>query len=379
MRLLSILFWFLLGLFVAAAAAIGWYFSDSILKPQPYSLLEEFEIIDAREGLVVLPEPPSDAQFANTRREGVFNLLWEDGYGNLGEVVSEGNGAVTRTLTNIVGQPPSAGDDAQLEAFVFRQNPLDDHGIDYENLFLDGEEGRLRTWWIPGSEDVAVLTLHGRRRGRIAETLRIIPTLVEEGYSVLSLSYRNHSDSDPSRDGFYHYGETEWKDAAVGLAFLKEKGIKRVVLYGFSMGGAVALETLEHYPEGAVPVAALIMDAPLLDPRTVFRLGASNMGLPLANRLADLALFVAGLRAGINWQGLDQRHFASSVDVPTLLITGIEDSTIPIELVDDFAANVPDIEYYRVENADHVESWNENPGMYETWVKTFLATHAPLQ
>ena len=378
MRLLAILFWFLLGLIVAAAAAIGWYFSDSILKPQPYTLLEEFEIIAVAEGQVTLPEPPNDAQFANTRREGVFNLLWHDGYGRLGDVVAEADGSLTRELTNIIGAPPSAGDKAQLEAFIFRQNPLEDHGIAYEALFLNGEEGKLRSWWIPQHEEIAVLMLHGRRRGRIAETLRILPALVAEGYSVLSLSYRNHSDSDPSRDGFYHYGETEWKDVVVGLEFLKEQGIERVVLYGFSMGGAVALETLENYPESAIAVDALIMDAPLLDPRTIFRLGASNMGLPLANRLADLALFVAGLRAGIDWQGLDQRNFASSVDVPTLLITGVEDSTIPLKLVDDFAANVPDIEYHRVENADHVESWNENPEVYETWIKTFLASHAPL-
>ena len=84
MRLLSILFWFLLGLIVAASVAIGWYFSDSILRPQPYSLLEEFEIVDVAEGAVILPEPPNDAQFANTRREGVFNLIWENGYGRLG-------------------------------------------------------------------------------------------------------------------------------------------------------------------------------------------------------------------------------------------------------------------------------------------------------
>jgi hypothetical protein len=267
-----------------------------------------------------------------------------------------------------------------MEGLIFLRNPLEDHGIAYEELALTGKVGALQAWWMPGDKDTAILLLHGRRRGNIHETMRVMPTVVDMGYSVLALSYRNHSQSDPSPDGFYHYGASEWEDALTGLEFLQAKGIKQAVLYGFSMGGAVALETLKHLPEGGVPkITALMMDSPLLDPRTVFRLGAANMGLPLADQLTDWAMMIAALRAGINWKNLDQRFYADTINLPVLLIAGTADTTIPIALVDSFANRVKTIDYRRLEGVEHVEGWNQSAAAYEGWLRAFLQKAAPLQ
>jgi pimeloyl-ACP methyl ester carboxylesterase len=188
----------------------------------------------------------------------------------------------------------------------------------------------------------------------------------------LAVAYRNHGQSVDSPDGLYHYGDTEWQDVVEGMKFLKERGVQKVILYGFSMGASVALETFERYKEDP-QVIGMILDSPLLDPYEVFLLGAKDAGLPLANVLTRGAMLVGSWRAGgINWAGLDQRKIAPDVKIPVLLFGATADTTIPIALVDEFASLLPDVEYHRLEGVEHVESWNHDPVQYETWVKEFL-------
>jgi uncharacterized protein len=386
--LISIVLFFV-ALALVGLAAVGWVFSNSILQVQPYGLQPEFEILGVTSTSVTLPEPPNNNQFAATRREGVYNLRWGDAnllttttnvasemtlnYGRLGKILSDEGGRVVRELTVTAGEPPKVGDGARLESFVFLRNPKEDRDIDYEELRLEGDAGELQAWWIDQKADTAVVMVHGRRRGTIQETLRIMPTLVREGFSVLAVAYRNHGDSAMSPDGFYHYGETEWQDVETALTFLASKDVKNVILYGFSMGAEVVLETYERY-KSAPQVRAIILDAPFLDTRTIFQNSARKMNLPLPNLLTEWAMFVAKLRSGINWQSLDQRSLAPNIRVPVLLFAGTADSTIPIALVDDFASKVPDIEYHRLEGVEHVESWNHNPEQYEAWLREFLQT-----
>ncbi len=364
---------------------VGWYFSNAVLVPKPYGLMPEFEVLAVGNGTVTLPAPAADAapetlpQFARTRVQGLYNLLWADGYGRLGEIVDDDGERVERRLELIDGTLPAVGTPARIDVTIFRHDPLRDHGIAFEERTLQGQAGQLAGWWIDQGSDTAVLMLHGRRRADRTETLRILPTVVAEGTSVLVLAYRNHDVSDPSPDGFFHYGASEYQDALTGLAFLAGEGVSRVILYGFSMGGAVALETVKRWPSAGPSLEGLVLDSPMLDPRSVFRQGARAMGLPLADRLADLALFVARLRAGIDWNALDQRRTAADLKVPLLLIAGSGDTTIPVTLTDDFVARlqVP-VEYHRLDGVEHVEGWNHDPDAYQGWVGAFLARLEPV-
>jgi uncharacterized protein len=386
-RLLISLGLFFGALALAGLAAVGWLFSNSILQVQPYGLQSEFEILGVTTTTVTLPEPPNTNQFADTRREGIYNLRWGDAtilstnmnvasdvslnYGRLGKIISDEGGRVIRELTVTAGEPPKVGDGARLESFIFLRNPKEDLGIDYEDLQLTSDAGKLQAWWIDQKADTAVIMVHGRRRGTINETLRAIPTILNEGYSVLAMAYRNHGDSALSPDRFFHYGESEWQDVGAAIDFLEGKGVKNIILYGFSMGAEVVLETFQRYQSG-LQVKAIILDAPFLDPRTIFQNSARRMNLPVSNLITNWAMIVAKLRSGINWQSLDQRLTASQINVPVLLFAGTADSTIPIALIDEFASKVPDIEYHKNEGVEHVESWNHDPEQYEAWLKAFL-------
>ena len=413
----------ILLLLLAGLTVLLWVMSNRFLVPEPYALKPEFELGTVAQGQageyeVALPVLENPNQFAEVDKDGIFNLLWEDGYGSLGPVTRQGDGWVVRPVSDIVGIPPREGVPARLDTGIYKRNPQEDHGIPYEELRLQSDAGDLRAWWMEGGGERAVLMLHGRRRGDLSqrqvrrpeqreqrrhpvpadageqdrleaaaraggehgrrrgdltETLRITPTLVDEGWSVLSVAYRNHDRSAPSPDGFYHYGQAEYRDALAGLDFLALQGVREVVLYGFSMGGAVSLETIKRWPADGPRLLGLVMDAPLLDPRTVFAHVALRGTPSIPGPLVDMALFMARLRSGIDWKELDQRRYADQLEVPVLLITGTADDTIPVSLVDEFAERVRSpITYLRLDGAEHVEAWNRYPTEYEGAVREFL-------
>jgi uncharacterized protein len=369
-----------------AVGGVAWYFSDSILIPQPYGLMPEFEVIASDTTTVTLPLPPSDAQFADTTRKGVYNLLWEGGYGRLDAALRQDDTSLTRSYQPTVGDLPQTGDPARLDAFIYLRDPKQDHGLEFEDVRVTSDIGELHGWWLAedltGEDDIAVLMLHGRRRSSRLETLRIMPLLRELGYPVLSLAYRNHDSSPPSPDGFFHYGASEWRDALAGLRFLQEQGAERVVIYAYSMGGAVTLETIERWEDDLPTLTAIIIDAALLDPRAVFELGAAAAGLPLPAFFTDVTMRLASLRAGIDWASLDQPNTVDSLLAPLLMIHGTADSVVPVRVADDFferlRANNQSVRYERVDGVEHGEAWNQDPEQYESWISDFLSQHAPL-
>lgn len=329
---------------------------------------------------VVLPAPPPDPpQHADTRLRGAFGLVWEGGHGVLGDVLADAGGRVVRSLTMVAGVAPRPGVPARMDAFYYRRDPARDHGIAFQDLRLDGPAGKLAAWYVPpdpGERAVAgtaVLALHGRRRGERSETLRALPAFHEVGAPVLALSYRNHDASDASPDGFYHYGTSEWQDAIVGARALAERGAKRIVVFGISMGGAVALEAAKCWPSDLPPLVGLILDSPLVDPEAAVRTAARRARLPFPAAFARAVMLVARWRAGIDLAALRQVDGVARWHAPVLLIAGTHDTTVPIETIDAFAAALhAPLAYRRLDGVQHVEAWNHDPVRYGAWLRAFV-------
>ncbi|MEJ2667998.1 MAG: alpha/beta fold hydrolase [Deinococcales bacterium] len=364
--------------------ALVWRGSSLLLVPRPYALMPEFTVLGYAEGEVTLPQPRSPRQFADTRREGVYALLWRGGHGRLGAIVRDDAGGVVRPLSIVCGAPPRAGEPARMDNFIYRRDPRQDLQLPFEDVTVESDVGELAGWWLaggPGSE-TAVLVVHGRRRGERSETLRALPAVVAAGCGALVLAYRNHRDAPPSPDGLYHYGETEAADVMAGVRFLAERGARRVALFGFSMGAAAGLEAVKRWPPDAPVLTGLVFDSPLVDPAASTVARIENAGMPFPRAWARASLMAAAWRSGVHWPSLDQRRSAERVRVPVLLIAGTRDRTVPIAVVDDFAARLAGpVRYRRVEGADHVEAWNLDPEAYAAWVRDFLTetlgTRAP--
>jgi len=123
--------------------------------------------------------------------------------------------------------------------------------IQADEIFLTTEDGvRIHAFWLesPGA-DRAILFLHGNA-GNASHRLPNADLLRRLGSHVLVLDYRGYGRSEgrPTERGLY-------ADARAGLAHLvEERGIpeRRSVLFGRSLGGAVAVDLAQGRPLAGV-------------------------------------------------------------------------------------------------------------------------------
>jgi hypothetical protein len=133
----------------------------------------------------------------------------------------------------------------------------EDFGLRAEALSLESAGGvRLQGWWIHGDGRTALLFFHGNA-GNISHRLERAKLLVESlGLDVFLVDYRGYgaSSGKPDENGLYADGEAIHRAAG-------ERGFSpdRIVLFGESLGCAVAIETaLRH------PCRAVILETPFL-------------------------------------------------------------------------------------------------------------------
>ena len=134
-------------------------------------------------------------------------------------------------------------------------------GLAYEQLTLDTEDGvRIDTWFIPASSRSPTLLFFHGNAGNISHRLESIQIFHELGLNVLIIDYRGYgrSTGKPSEQGLY-------RDAAAAWLYLtKSRGIdaKEIVLFGRSMGGAVATQLAAKTQPAAVILESTFTSVP---------------------------------------------------------------------------------------------------------------------
>lgn len=122
-----------------------------------------------------------------------------------------------------------------------------DLGLDYETVsFTTVDDVLIKGWFIPSQKEDAktVVLLHGYP----ADKGDILPGFIHlvKTYNLFLFDFRYLGES----GGRYTTaGAKETEDLLAALRFLKSRRIREVGVWGFSMGGAVALMTAPQAPE----------------------------------------------------------------------------------------------------------------------------------
>jgi len=113
------------------------------------------------------------------------------------------------------------------------------------------DQGELDAWWVPAAQDGAptVLYFHGNYRN-IGNNLEHTFRLHNMGYNVLLADYRGFGKSSggkPSESKVYEDAEAAWQ------YLLGVRGVlpRQTIIYGHSLGGAIAIDLAVHHPEAA--------------------------------------------------------------------------------------------------------------------------------
>jgi fermentation-respiration switch protein FrsA (DUF1100 family) len=164
-------------------------------------------------------------------------------------------------------------------------------GIRAETVWLTSEDGvRLHGFFLPAQGDAsrAILMLHGNA-GNASHRLPRAAALARLGAHVLLIDYRGYglSDGRPGEPGSY-------ADARAGLAWLAARGIdaSRVVVFGHSLGGAIAVDLA-----AGRPLAGLVLESTFTSLADVARTFAGGLGSWLLRGRFDAASKIASLRA----------------------------------------------------------------------------------
>ena len=121
------------------------------------------------------------------------------------------------------------------------------YNMQYENVSFKTADGiTLRGWHVPSEKetDKTLILLHGYP----ADKGDILPALafLQKDFNLLLFDFRYLGESEGS---YSTAGAKEVEDLLAAIRFLKTRAITEVGVWGFSMGGAVALMAIEKAPE----------------------------------------------------------------------------------------------------------------------------------
>jgi len=195
-----------------------------------------------------------------------------------------------------------------------------DYRLAVEEVRITADDGvELAAWLLPRAGAPAVVLLHGYPAEK-ADLLPIAAALAPR-FTVLLLDQRyfGQSGGRVTTIGFRERG-----DLRRVIDFLGTRGVREVGVFGFSLGGAVALLAAAEDPR----IRAVVAYAPFADLRT--------LGHELYGWLWVLKYPFVGLLRGWSWlflghdiTAVSPEHAAATLSVPVLIVASREDEQIP--------------------------------------------------
>ncbi len=301
-------------------------------------------------------------------------------YIKLGSVLSEDQGSVKRKLLTHVGSDARLAPEAAFSGWYF-DRPEQLH-LPFSHELIGSVVGPCPAWLFPaGDGDVWAIQVHGRGTTR-AECLRAVPLLHSLGITSLVVSYRNDGEAPRSRSGAYALGATEWRDVDAAVGFARRRGARRIILMGWSMGGAIALQ-VELSSAHRDAIAGLILDSPVIDWRIVLKYQAGQLRVPpVVSGLAIEALqsewATSVTRAGhaIPFDKLDAVTRADELRHPILILHSDDDGFVPSDGSHELALARPDLVELQVfEVARHAKLWNYDQERWSDAIRRWLVDH----
>lgn len=309
----------------------------------------------------------------DTTLPGRYGLFFEQdrGYLRVGDVVRTGDASVTRAVESVAFADSRVSARARWSgAYYLAPEEL---GFAVQSVQVPGTLGAAPAWLFPAEAQKPapwVIVVHGRGASR-QEGLRAVPVFRANGYASLLISYRNDGDAPDSPDARYGLGGTEWRDVEAAIEFALHHEARSIVLMGFSMGGAIVLQTVTRSVHRST-IRAVVLDSPVIDWVNTLEFQAELLHVPPV--MAEGAMRILGSSWGnaltgqseaIDLASMDFVNRAADLSLPILIMHSDDDGYVPSTGSRELAVERPDIvTLVSFTHARHTRLWNYDP---ERW------------
>lgn len=230
-----------------------------------------------------------------------------------------------------------------------------DAGFPYEDVQISVGDGHIHGWWLPSANPNAktVLVFHGNA-SNVENTLIQTQQFLALGLSAFIIDYRGYGLS----SGPFPNEQRVYEDAIAAWDYLtqtREISANDIVIFGHSIGGAIAIELASQQPAAA----GLIVQATFTS-------------------MTDMMDHAGYSRLVPKW--LLNQHFASidkvqTLQMPVLVIHGMNDQTVPASMSQTlYGAIAAPKQLWLVPIADHNDIATVAGEQYSLTVQGWLQT-----
>jgi len=222
-----------------------------------------------------------------------------------------------------------------------------DHGIGYEDVWLDSEDGtRLHGWLLPAINEprLSLLFLQGNAQN-ISAHIAAVYWLPNHAIEVFLADYRGFGKSEgrPSFSGVH-------SDARAALKWLAQRSARNdtpLAVFGQSLGGALAIHTVATSGH-EIGVCAIVADSPFSSYRGIAQEKFAEFWLTWPLQV-PLSWLISDRYAPID-------RVAEISPIPLLLLAGDEDRVVPPHHAKAlYAAAEPPVELRQAEGMGHTQ------------------------
>jgi pimeloyl-ACP methyl ester carboxylesterase len=242
--------------------------------------------------------------------------------------------AAAHLMAESILHPPRMTDGKAV--YVLKRLSPADLGLQFQEERIEVRDAARPTtspieiagWWIPSAaaSERCVVLLHGYADAKVG-SIAWAPVWHSLGYNILAIDLRAHGESGgcDSTAGFFERHDVD--QVLDRLRHSRPEQTRELVLFGLSMGAAVALATAAMRQD----LEAVVIDSPFADYRSAVGKHLDRLGLP-TGITSKVAIWLAQVNSRADFAAVQPAKLIPGVPCPLMMIRGEqEDFLSPTE------------------------------------------------
>jgi pimeloyl-ACP methyl ester carboxylesterase len=284
-------------------------------------------------------------------------------------------GTLIYAMAIVLLRPPRLNDGAAV--YLLHRLSPGDLGFNFEQINFQIRDERtsramnIAAWWIPCERSAGrcAIIIHGYADAKVGG-IAWAPTLHALGFNILAIDLRAHGESD-GRDSTAGYWERHDVSQVINQLRAERPAESRtLVLFGVSLGAAVAAATADIRDD----VAAVILESPFADYRAAVRRHGELMRLP-GRALQNAAIALAERISGAHFDEVRPIDIIPRIKCPVMIIQASADDFVPEEearRIQSAIASRADSTCWTLPNTGHALGLANHTAEYAQRLKDFL-------